>query len=126
MDAAIEAGTTPTLVEDLDFRLGSVATYITARDSISIPPANGGPFGAANQFIRFVIADGSALAMLDLSNIRLSFDLANRSATANHTLQLLGDPRVLFQRARLLIKGVTVEDRIYYNREANLTKLLLP
>ena len=124
MESAILAGTTPTLLSNLDFRLGSVATYITERVSLSIPPANGGPFGTANQFMRFTIADGSALSFLDLSSIRLSFDLANKHA--GDPLVLLGDANVLFQRARLLIKGVTVEDLIMYNRQVNMTRLMLP
>jgi len=84
MEQAIAAGTTPVLLSDLGFRLGNVAPYILERVSLTIPPANGGPFGTANQFIRFTIAGGSALSMLDqtsVPSVRLSFDLADKDGT---------------------------------------------
>ena len=122
MEEAITAGTSPGLLSGYSYDLGEVTPYIQQRDSMTFAPQTGGPFNATNQFIRFVIADGSSMTLMDLSSVRLAFTLKNTDAAKKITLR--GDPSALFSRARLFVKGTLVEDIMYYGRSVNLLNLL--
>jgi hypothetical protein len=62
---------------------------------------------------------------LDLSTVRLSFQLVNQSGI--RTLNLTGHPGMcIFERARLLVGGTLVEDVLLNNRTSSMVNRLKP
>ena len=124
MESVISSGTEPTLLTSLDYKLGDVASYIVQRESIVTAPMTGGSFNSVNPFIRFQVADPSALAFADNSTFRLSFVLVNNDAASQ--LKLAGLPDLAIRRLRLHVRGTLVEDIVMYGRTCTVLHTLRP
>ena len=129
MEQHIAASTDNRLVSSLSFQLPSVANYIVERTQTTFVPQGGNQYTPQGvRLIRFQLAD--PVQFLDPSTVRLQFDLVNLTPTpvggAATPLTLLDTPHVLFQRGRILVNGVQVEDIQYYGRLCSMLRKLEP
>jgi hypothetical protein len=124
MLSLIAGSTNDKLHLGLDFSPGkSTANYILDRKEVTIYPQSGGLF--SNQgihTIRFSLGDASN-AFLCGETIRLAFSLRNDTATT--IVPVCSTPACLFDRVRLLMGGVEVEDIVYHSRFAQQEELFL-
>jgi hypothetical protein len=124
MLSLIAGSTNDRLHQGLDFSPGkSTANYILDRKEVTIYPQSGGLF--SNQGIRtlrFSLGDASN-AFLCGETVRLAFTL--RNDTANALAPVCSTPACLFDRVRLLMGGVEVEDITYHSRFAQQEELFL-
>jgi hypothetical protein len=99
MDSVV-ASAPQSLVDSLDFRLGSTAEYVQSRMQTSYQPSGGSSYNpvGGTRVVRFHLADEEG--WLDPSSVRLQFDIKNAEAAALHSVNLV--PSALF--SRLLIK----------------------
>jgi hypothetical protein len=129
MEQHIAASTDNRLVSSLSFQLPSVANYIVERTQTTFVPQGGNQYTPTGvRLVRFQLAD--PVQFLDPSTIRLQFDLLNTTPApdpvAATPLTLLDSPHVLFQRGRILVNGVQVEDIQYYGRLCTMLRKLQP
>ena len=118
----VVSSTESTLIEQLEFKLPSSASYATERRLVSAYPSGASQFAPDGvRVCRFVITSEN---WLDPSTLRLSCKCKNMHPTAN--LQLASGPWCLFDQVRLLIGGVEAE-RIgpMYGRQHELFRHLL-
>ncbi len=108
--ALVRAGAPDQLTPSLEYSLAPSASYIKARRGVKFSPLGGATYNPqqGTRLLRFTISD--TRAFLDPSTVCLNFRLRNNAANGAHRLRLRGPPQVLFQRARLLCKGTTIED----------------
>ena len=121
MDLVV-AGTDDSLIEQLEFKLPSTASYATERRLVSAHPSGASSFAPDGvRVARFVLTGTDWLVP---ETLRCAFKIRNTSE--NETLQLAGGAHVLFDQIRLLIGGTEVE-RIgpYYGRQHELFRSLL-
>ena len=62
MENIISTATQPLLLNSVDYKLGAVASYVTARESVVTAPMTGGQFGPTNPVMRLQVADSSAIS----------------------------------------------------------------
>ena len=129
MEHHIAASTDNRLVSSLSFQLPSVANYIVERTQTTFVPQGGNQYTPQGvRLIRFQLAD--PVQFLDPSTVRLQFDLVNLAPApvggAATPLTLLDTSHVLFQRGRILVNGVQVEDIQYYGRLCTMLRKLEP
>lgn len=125
MESTLATAARPGLIKALSFTLPSAANYVQARTNATWFPQGGNQYTPTGvRLIRFQIADPTQF--LDPHNIRLQFTLKNDEDTLGKVLQLTGPPFVLFQRARLLVNGVVVEDMMYQHRTSMMLYQLQP
>jgi hypothetical protein len=112
--ALVRAGAPDGLSKSIEYSLKETASYIRARRGVKITPLGGASYNPVQgtRLLRFTISD--ARAFLDPSTVALTFRLRNMAdaggANNQRKLRLRGPPQVLFQRARMSIKGTTIED----------------
>ena len=114
MENIISTATQPLLLNSVDYKLGAVASYVTARESVVTAPMTGGQFGPTNPFMRFQVADSSAISFVDTGSCRLQFDIVN---TGTGPIRMLYSGASFIARARLSIRGTLCEDLMHYGRQ---------
>ena len=118
LDDQVAAQSKQTLLAGLDFRAPDSASYILSRDCQYFPCQTGSPYSpGATRLIRIHLAEANPCKWLDLSTLRISFLLKNTAAAGQPSILLASGPWCLFQRVRILARGVVAEDRMYYGRE---------
>ena len=107
------------VIPGLNFSLSNhqAAGYVRERNFSTYYPSGSNIYSPSTgqRVIRILVSDGGK-SMLDLSTIRLSFDIVNTETTGDKKLFLPGHLGCLFQRLTLRIAGTQVEDILFYNR----------
>ena len=119
------AGTTQDrLHEGLDFSPAKgTANYILDRKEVTIHPQSGGLFSNTGiRTIRFSLGDASN-AFLCGETVRLAFYIKNNGTAALQPIA--ATPASLFDRVRVLMGGVEVEDITYHSRFAQQEEMFL-
>jgi hypothetical protein len=122
---SIIAGTTQdSLHQGLDFSPAkATANYILNRLESTVHPQSGGVYSTSSlKVLRFSLGDASN-AFLCGETVRLAFYLRNNGSTA--LLPICATPASLFDRVRVLMGGVEVEDISYHSRYAQQQEMLL-
>ena len=122
---AVTAAAEDFLIPGLSYNLQQGASYVRSRRFSSFFPLGSDVYSpvSGQKLLRFSISD--ATAFLDLSSVRLSFQIVNQSA--NLALNLTGHPgNCIFERARLLVGGTLVEDILIQNRTSSMLNRLKP
>jgi hypothetical protein len=122
---SIIAGTTQDrLHEGLDFSPAKgTANYILDRKEVTIHPQSGGLFSNSGiRVIRFSLGDASN-AFLCGETVRLAFYIKNNGTGL--LTPIAASPASLFDRVRVLMGGVEVEDITYNSRFTQQQELLL-
>jgi hypothetical protein len=124
MLSVIAGSTSDKLHQGLDFSPGkSTANYILQRLETSIYPQSGGVFGPSQlKTIRFALGDASN-AFLCGETVSLAFYLRNNGSGT--LTPICATPASLFDRVRVLMGGVEVEDITYHSRFAQQEEMLL-
>jgi hypothetical protein len=106
------------LLPGLNFSLSNhqAAGYVRERNFSTYYPSGSNVYSPSTgqRVIRVLVSDGGK-SMLDLSSVRLSFDITNTHA-ANALYLAGGHLGCLFQRLTLRIAGTQCEDILFYNR----------
>ena len=110
------------LISSLSYKNPQTASYIIDRSSCSFQAIGGNIYKPTSgvRLIRFNIATED---LIDPNTIRVQFDIVNTDSDGK-TLIPVSPPHGFFSRARLLSRGVVVEDLSNYNRvHENLERL---
>ena len=107
------------LLPGLNFSLSNhqAAGYVRERHFSTFYPSGSNIYSPSTgqRVIRILVSDGGK-SMLDLSTVRLSFDIVNTETTGDKNLFLPSRLGCLFQRLTLRIAGTQCEDILFYNR----------
>ena len=120
---SIISGTTNDLLhQGLDFSPArGTANYILDRKEVTIHPQSGGLFSNQGiRTIRFSLGDASN-AFLCGETVRLAFYIRNNGSAALQPI--CASPASLFDRVRVLMGGLEVEDITYHSRFAQQEEL---
>ena len=84
------------LIDSLSFKLSNSASYITDRKSVTFWPSGSNIYKtqSGTKVIRFVLTNGS---WLDVSTVRLMFNLVNNDSTATKMLRTLAGAHSFFR-----------------------------
>jgi hypothetical protein len=122
MLAILAGSTSDKLHEGLDFSAGKyTANYILDLKEATFHPQSGGVF--SNQGIRTIRFSLDGSGFLSGETVRLAFSLRNHGTGALQPI--CATPASLFDRVRVLMGGVEVEDITYHSRFAQQEELLL-
>jgi hypothetical protein len=121
----------------LSFEVGSAASYVTSRQTVTLTPVGGdrcSPTGS--RLVRFSLPTSG---FIDPTRVKIKFRLYNDTAFDDYVaipeavgngavlsrLQLLGPPSILFSRVRSLTNGVLLSDLQRADRASYLFDQLL-
>ena len=121
MSLEVRKDASDALISSLSYKTPSTASYIIDRQSASFQAIGGNVYRPTSgvRLIRFNI---SAEDFIDPSSLRIVFDVVNADAAAK-TIYPIGGPHGWFSRARILSRGVVVEDISQYNRVHQLLSM---
>jgi hypothetical protein len=124
---SIISGTTQDLLhEGLDFSPSkSTASYILNRLETTSYPSSGGVFGPVQgvKVMRFDLGEGATTSFLCGETVRCAFYIRNNGSAA--LTPVCASPASLFDRVRVLMGGIEVEDITYHSRFAQQEELFL-
>lgn len=111
------------LIDGLSFKLGSGASYITNRRSVSFQPQGSNVYEATGgtRLLRIAL---NGNGWLDPDTLRVSYDMVNKETGGTKNLRMLGGPYSIFRRGRLLCGGTVIEDIDNFNRVSHMLQLL--
>ena len=101
-------------IDSLSFELSDSASYLTVRESVTFWPTGSNSYKAnsGTKVIRFAITKDN---WLDVSTMRLMFNLVNNDAPSTNMLKTLSSSWAFFRRARIMCQGTLIGD-FDYNR----------
>ncbi len=121
---AITNSSEDTLVDSLSFKLPGTGSYVTERKSFSFHPEGSGSYSTTSgtKVIKFRLSSDS---WLDPSTFRVMFNVVNDDRDGgNNKLRPLGDVHAFFQRLRISIRGIVIEDISDFNRVSHMFSVL--
>jgi hypothetical protein len=100
------------LVDGLSFKLKAGANYVTNRRSVSFHPQGSNIYktNSGTKVLKIVLNSND---WLDISTVRLMYDLKNTSTDAAKRLRTLSGPWSFWRRLRVMCGGVVIEDFDY-------------
>lgn len=109
----ILTGVDESLLENLNFKLPTQASYVLESRKVLYGPQSGNVYSSSSgsKLIRFNLTSGGG--WLDPESVYFNFEIKNTSA---NPLGLLSEPYAFFSRMRLMSKGKVIEDVQDYNR----------
>jgi hypothetical protein len=112
------------LVDGLSFKLKAGANYVTNRRSVSFHPQGSNIYktNSGTKVLKIVLNSND---WLDISTVRLMFDLKNTNADAAKRLRTVSGPWAFWRRLRVMCGGVVIED-FDYNKTHELYQTLKP
>ena len=110
------------LIDALSFKLSNSASYLTDRKSVTFWPTGSNIYktNSGTKVIRFVLTNDN---WLDVSTVRLMFNLVNNDATEAKMLRTISGGWSLFRRIRIMCQGTLIED-FDYNRTHEMFEVL--
>jgi hypothetical protein len=110
------------LIDSLSFKLSNSASYITNRRSVTYYPTGSNIYktSSGTKVIKFVLTSDD---WLDVSTVRLMFNLVNNDSTATKMLRPLSGAWSFFRRIRIMCQGTLIED-FDYNRTHQMFEML--
>ena len=110
------------LIDSLSFKLSNSASYLTDRKSVTFWPTGSNIYktNSGTKVIRFVLTNDN---WLDVSTVRLMFNLVNGDATDTKMLRTISGGWSFFRRIRIMCQGTLIED-FDYNRTHEMFEVL--
>ena len=110
------------LVDGLSFKLKAGANYVTNRRSVSFHPQGSNIYktNSGTKVLKIVLNSND---WLDISTVRLMYDLKNTNSDAAKRLRTISGPWAFWRRLRVMCGGVVIED-FDYNKTHELYQTL--
>ena len=98
-----------THLDELSFKLGKTASYITNRRSCTYHP-QGSNIYSSNVGVKLIKMHINGTHWTDPPKLRIMFETVNTDITARQRLRPIGGPWAFFSRMRVLAGGQILED----------------
>ena len=112
---AVTAGVEDYLIGNLSYKLAPGASYVNERKSSTFHTSGSNFYSPTGTKLIRIMLTGD-MSWLDVSTVRIMFDLVNAETEAAKQLRPLSGPWTFFQRMRILVGNTLVEDIDDYNR----------
>jgi hypothetical protein len=121
---SVEASAPSSLVDSLDFSLGSTSQYVTSRTQTQYNASGGSSYGTGQtKEMRFHLASESG--WVDPQSIRIQFKIKNTTSNAHALVAATSIPSCVFDRLVLKIGGQVAEDINAFGRVSSMFQQLM-